>query len=85
MADLEILKAIRVELKSKEMLNDQAKDLLKRLILQSAKPKTSPKEERHKSGEHTNAGTTQASVRPGMVSHERVALRAMVPRAFDSL
>ena len=45
LSDLEILKAIRAELKSKEILNDQAKDLLKKLMLQSAKPKAAHKED----------------------------------------
>ncbi len=45
LSDLEILKAIRSELKNKDMLNDQAKELLKQLMLQSAKPKAAAKEE----------------------------------------
>ena len=45
LSDLEILKAIRSELKNKDMLNDQAKQLLKQLMLQSAKPKAAAKEE----------------------------------------
>jgi len=43
LGDLDILKTIRVELKTKEMLDDQAKELLKKLMLQSVKPKNAPK------------------------------------------
>ena len=43
LSDLDILKLIRAELKTKEMLDDQAKELLKKLMLQSVKPKETPK------------------------------------------
>ena len=45
LSDLDILKLIRAELKTKEMLDDQAKELLKKLMLQSVKPKETPKVE----------------------------------------
>jgi len=45
LSDLDILKLIRAELKTKEMLDDQAKELLKKLMLQSVNPKETPKVE----------------------------------------
>jgi NADH-quinone oxidoreductase subunit I len=45
LSDLDILKVIRADLKTKEMLDDQTKELLKKLMLQSVKPKETPKAE----------------------------------------
>ena len=43
LSDLDILKTIRTELKTKDILDDHAKELLKKLMLQSVKPKEAPK------------------------------------------